>query len=61
MKILSLYLPAYHQDKINDHAWGKGFTEWDNVKSGKPLYKNHYQPIKPLKDNYYDLSDKKNI
>ena len=61
MKILSLYLPGYHKDKINDMAWGKGFTEWNNVKSGKPLYKNHYQPIVPLNENYYDLSDKRNI
>lgn len=61
MKILSLYLPAYHKDSINDKAWGEGFTEWDNVKSGKPLFKKHYQPLEPLNDNYYDLSDKKNI
>lgn len=61
MKILSLYLPGYHKDKINDKAWGDGFTEWDNVKSGKPLYKGHYQPIVPLNNNYYDLSEKKSI
>lgn len=58
MKILSLYLPGYHRDEINDKAWGEGFTEWDNVKNGKPLYKDHYQPIRPLDDNYYDLSKK---
>ena len=61
MKILSLYLPGFHRDKINDNAWGKGFTEWDNVRQGKPLYKNHYQPIVPLDYNYYDLSKKENI
>lgn len=61
MKILSLYLPGYHRDKINDKAWGDGFTEWDNVKNGKPLFKNHYQPIIPLNHNYYDLSEKVNI
>ena len=61
MKILSLYLPAYHKDKVNDKAWGDGFTEWDNVKNGKPLFEGHYQPVVPLNKNYYDLSDKKNI
>jgi len=61
MKILSLYLPAFHRVKINDDVWGPGFTEWDNVKSGIKLYKNHDQPLVPLNNNYYDLSDKKCI
>lgn len=61
MKILSLYLPGFHKDEINDKAWGEGFTEWDNVKNGKPLFKGHYQPIVPLNNNYYDLSQKKYI
>jgi len=61
MKILSLYLPAYHQIKENDEWWGEGFTEWDNVKKATKLYKNHYQPVKPLNDNYYDLSKKEDI
>ena len=61
MKILSLYLPGFYRDKINDMAWGPGFTEWDNVKSGKPLYSSHYQPFVPYHNNYYDLSNKKYI
>lgn len=61
MKILAIHLPAFHREKFNDQAWGKGFTEWDNVKKGKPFFKQHYQPIVPLNKNYYDLSNKKNI
>lgn len=61
MKILALYLPAYHQVKINDDVWGEGFTEWNNVKAAIPLYKGHYQPIKPINNNYYDLSKKEDI
>lgn len=56
MKVLALNLPAFHQIKENDLWWGEGFTEWDNVKKGKPLYKNHIQPQEPLNDNYYNLS-----
>lgn len=61
MKIMSLYLPGFHQDKINDEAWGEGFTEWDNVRNGKPLFDKHDQPIKPLNEYYYDLSRKEDI
>lgn len=61
MKVLAINLPAFHRIQENDKWWGEGFTEWDNVKSGKPLYYNHYQPIKPLNNNYYDLSHKEDI
>lgn len=60
-KILAINLPAFHQVPDNDEWWGEGFTEWDNVRGGKPLYSGHYQPIKPLNDDYYDLSQKENI
>lgn len=61
MKILALYLPAFHQVKINDEVWGEGFTEWDNVKNGVKLYKGHNQPLIPYNNNYYDLSKKESI
>ncbi|WP_416327773.1 glycoside hydrolase family 99-like domain-containing protein [[Eubacterium] hominis] len=61
MKILAIYLPAFHREIFNDMAWGKGFTEWNNVKNGKKLYKGHIQPLIPLNDNYYDLSNKESI
>lgn len=61
MKVLAINLPAYHRIPENDKWWGKGFTEWDNVKSGRPLYKGHYQPIHPYNNYYYDLSRKEDI
>lgn len=61
MKFLALYLPAFHRVKENDMLWGEGFTEWDNVKKAKSLYKGHIQPMTPFNEDYYDLSKKECI
>ncbi len=55
--VLAFYLPQYHQDPANDEFWGKGFTDWDNVRSTAPMFAGHRQPVAvPESVGYYDLS-----
>lgn len=57
IKIVAFYLPQFHEVKENSFWWGKGFTEWENVKKAVPLFKNHRQPRVPLDQYYYQLDD----
>lgn len=60
VKIYALYLPQYHNDKLNNKFWGEGFTEWTNVKKNKPKFNGHYAEFIPLQ-GYYSLENENEI
>lgn len=61
IKIVPIYFPQFHEIRENNFWWGKGFTDWREVKNGRPLFEGHHQPRIPLNGRYYDLTMKESI
>ncbi|MBC7596074.1 MAG: glycoside hydrolase family 99-like domain-containing protein [Kineosporiaceae bacterium] len=54
---LAFYLPQFHEIPENDEWWGKGFTEWENLRAARKWSESHVirRPIQPLGE--YSLID----
>ncbi len=59
-QIAVYYWPNYHIDPRNEAKLGKGWTEWELVKGGRPKFPGHDQPHVPLW-GYRDESDPKEM
>ena len=58
-KLVSFYFPQFHEIEENNRFWGKGFTEWDNLREYDKVKHPNKDFLHPHEDiGYYDLSEK---
>ncbi|MBO4492069.1 MAG: glycoside hydrolase family 99-like domain-containing protein [Lentisphaeria bacterium] len=55
-EVFAIYFPSWHPDRHYEKWYGKGFCEWELLKTTKPLFPGHNQPKEPLW-GYFDESD----
>ena len=58
--VLCIYYPHWHVYKLGECWKGFGWTEWEFVKTAKPRYPGHNQPIVPL-TGYLDGKNPKDL
>eukprot|EP00554_Chaetoceros_debilis_P004243 CAMPEP_0194081936 /NCGR_PEP_ID=MMETSP0149-20130528/7578_1 /TAXON_ID=122233 /ORGANISM="Chaetoceros debilis, Strain MM31A-1" /LENGTH=518 /DNA_ID=CAMNT_0038763959 /DNA_START=55 /DNA_END=1611 /DNA_ORIENTATION=+ len=56
-RVLALVFPQFHQDPLNDYLWGKGFTDWDNLRKAPAKNRNGFAIPRPTELGYYDYTD----
>lgn len=56
MEVAAYYFPNYHVDPRNEAWHGTGWTEWELVRSARPRFPDHRQPIVP-EWGYFDEAD----
>ena len=55
-EVFAIYFPSWHPDRHYERWYGKGFCEWDLIKTTRPLFPGHCQPLEPAW-GYFDESD----
>ncbi len=55
-EVAAYYFPQYHTDSHNDAWHGEGWDEWELLKSARPRFPGHRQPVVPAW-GYFDESD----
>lgn len=56
-RVLAIVFPQFHSDPLNDKLWGKGFTDWDNLRAAPQKNRLGHEIPRPTELGYYDLRD----
>jgi hypothetical protein len=57
-RVLAVLFPQFHPDPLNDYLWGKGFTDWENLRNAPPTNRNGYRIPRPTSLlGFYNLTE----
>jgi hypothetical protein len=57
-RVLAILFPQFHSDPLNDYLWGKGFTDWENLRNAPSTNRNGYRIPRPTSLlGYYNLTE----
>ncbi|HEY6739761.1 MAG TPA: glycoside hydrolase family 99-like domain-containing protein [Actinopolymorphaceae bacterium] len=45
--VAAIYFPSWHPDPRQEARYGMGWSEWELVKSARPRFPGHRQPLRP--------------
>ena len=51
-QVIAIYLPQFHETEDNNKWWGKGFTDWETVKTAERYFEGHDAPWIPYQNKY---------
>lgn len=55
-RVLVVVFPQFHQDLLNNYLWGKGFTDWDNLRKSPLKNRMGFSIPRPTELGYYDYT-----
>eukprot|EP00979_Chaetoceros_neogracilis_P014758 scaffold4853_cov262-Chaetoceros_neogracile.AAC.5 len=55
-RVLALVFPQFHEDSLNNYLWGKGFTDWDNLRKSPLKNRLGFDIPRPAELGFYDYT-----
>lgn len=56
-RVLAFVFPQFHEDSLNNRLWGKGFTDWDNLRKAPAKNREGFEIPRPSELGFYNYVD----
>ena len=56
-RVLAFVFPQFHEATLNNYLWGKGFTDWDNLKKSPAKNRLGFDIPRPTELGFYNYAD----
>jgi len=56
-RVLAFVFPQFHEESLNNRLWGKGFTDWDNLRKAPVKNRLGFNIPRPTELGFYNYVD----